>query len=74
MLSVCHLTLYKIGSCSRISMMLPTSARESLHHGTGCGASRRKGRARFCSGEVRVLDLMGAVTRIIPFSETDRRL
>jgi hypothetical protein len=32
------------------------------------------GRACFRSGEIRILDLSGAVTRIIPFSETDRRL
>ena len=32
------------------------------------------GRACFRSGEIRVLDSSGAVTRIIPFSETDRRL
>ncbi len=31
-------------------------------------------RACFRSGEIRILDLSGAVTRIIPFSETDRRL
>ena len=31
-------------------------------------------RACFRSGEIRVLDSSGAVTRIIPFSETDRRL
>ena len=32
------------------------------------------GRACFRSGEIRVLDLSGAVTRIIPFSEPNRRL
>jgi len=32
------------------------------------------GRACFRSGEIRVLDSSGAVARIIPFSETDRRL
>ena len=32
------------------------------------------GRAWFRSGEIRVLDLSGAVTRTIPFSETNRRL
>jgi hypothetical protein len=32
------------------------------------------GRACFRSGEIRVLDSSGAVTRTIPFSETDRRL
>ena len=32
------------------------------------------GRACFRSGEIRILDSSGAVTRIIPFSETDRRL
>jgi hypothetical protein len=31
-------------------------------------------RACFRSGEIRVLDSSGAVTRSIPFSETDRRL
>jgi hypothetical protein len=32
------------------------------------------GRAWFRSGEIRILDLSGNVERIIPFSETDRRL
>ena len=32
------------------------------------------GRVCFRSGEIRILDSSGAVTRIIPFSETDRRL
>jgi hypothetical protein len=32
------------------------------------------GRACFRSGEIRVLDSNGVVTRIIPFSETDRTL
>ena len=32
------------------------------------------GRACFRSGEIRILDLSGAITRIIPFSETDRKL
>jgi hypothetical protein len=32
------------------------------------------GRACFRSGEIRVLDSSGNVERIIPFSETDRRL
>ncbi len=32
------------------------------------------GRACFRSGEIRVLDSGGAVTRTIPFSETDRKL
>jgi hypothetical protein len=32
------------------------------------------GRACFRAGEIRILDSSGAVTRIIPFSETDRRL
>ena len=31
-------------------------------------------RACFRSGEIRIVDSSGAVTRIIPFSETDRRL
>ena len=31
-------------------------------------------RACFRFGEIRILDYSGAVTRIIPFSETDRRL
>jgi len=31
-------------------------------------------RASFRSGEIRVLDSKGAVERIIPFSDTDRRL
>ena len=33
-----------------------------------------KGRTCFRSGEIRILDLRGAVERIIPFNETDRRL
>jgi hypothetical protein len=33
-----------------------------------------KGRACFRSGEIRILDLSGAVKRIIPFSEADRKL
>jgi hypothetical protein len=32
------------------------------------------GRACFRSREIRIRDSSGAVTRIIPFSETDRRL
>jgi hypothetical protein len=32
------------------------------------------GRACFRSGKIRVLDSSGAVARIIPFSETNRRL
>jgi hypothetical protein len=32
------------------------------------------GRASFRSGEIRILDSSGAIARIIPFSETDRRL
>ena len=32
------------------------------------------GRACFRSGEIRVLDSIGAVMRIIPFSEMNRRL
>ena len=32
------------------------------------------GRACFRSGEIRILDSSGEVARIIPFSETDRRL
>ena len=35
--------------------------------------SYAKNRACFRSGEIRVLDSSGAVTRIIPFSERDRR-
>jgi len=31
-------------------------------------------RARFRSGEIRILDSTGAVERIIPFSEADRKL
>ena len=31
-------------------------------------------RARFRSGEIRILDSSGAVERIIPFDETERRL
>jgi hypothetical protein len=31
-------------------------------------------RACFRSGEIRIVDSTGAVTRIIPFGETDRRL
>jgi hypothetical protein len=33
-----------------------------------------KGRAWFRSGEIRILDSTGAVTRIIPFDETNRKL
>jgi len=33
-----------------------------------------QGRACFRSGEIRVLDPTGAVERIIPFNETDRKL
>jgi hypothetical protein len=33
-----------------------------------------QGRACFRSGEIRILDSTGTVTRIIPFDETDRRL
>jgi hypothetical protein len=33
-----------------------------------------QGRAWFRSGEIRILDYTGAVTRVIPFRETDRRL
>jgi len=33
-----------------------------------------KGRARFRSGEIRIVDESGSVQRIIPFSETNRRL
>jgi hypothetical protein len=32
------------------------------------------GRACFRFGEIRILDSSGAITRVIPFSETDRRL
>jgi hypothetical protein len=32
------------------------------------------GRACFRSGEIRILDSSGAVERIIPFSEMDRKL
>jgi len=32
------------------------------------------GRACFRSGEIRILDCDGAVARIIPFTDTDRRL
>ena len=32
------------------------------------------GRACFRSGEIRILDSRGAVARVIPFTETDRRL
>ena len=31
-------------------------------------------RACFCSGEVRILDAIGKVERVIPFNEADRRL
>jgi hypothetical protein len=31
-------------------------------------------RACFRCGEIRILDLSGAIERIIPFDETDRRL
>lgn len=33
-----------------------------------------QGRACFRSGEIRILDRTGAVERIIPFNETDRKL
>ena len=33
-----------------------------------------KSRACFRAGEIRILDSSGAIKRIIPFSETDRRL
>jgi hypothetical protein len=33
-----------------------------------------QGRACFRNGEIRILDSSGAVTRIIPFSEADRKL
>lgn len=33
-----------------------------------------KGRACFCSGEIRICNLDGAVERTIPFSEADRTL
>ena len=36
--------------------------------------SYAKGSACFRSGEIRILDSSGAIKRIIPFSETDRRL
>ena len=36
--------------------------------------SYAQGRACFRSGEIRILDSRGAVERVIPFSETDRRL
>ena len=32
------------------------------------------GRACFRSGEIRILDLNGAITNIVPFNETDRKL
>jgi hypothetical protein len=32
------------------------------------------GQACFRSGEIRVMDSSGAITRIIPFSEVDRKL
>ena len=34
--------------------------------------SYAKGRACFRSGEIRILDRVGAIERVIPFSETDR--
>jgi hypothetical protein len=37
-------------------------------------AQLNQGRACFRSGEIRILDSNGAVERIIPFDETDRRL
>jgi len=36
--------------------------------------SYAKGRACFRSGEIRILDSCGAVERIIPFNEAERRL
>jgi len=36
--------------------------------------SYAKGRACFRSGEIRILDSGGAVERVIPFSEADRKL
>jgi len=33
-----------------------------------------KYRAGFDAGEIRIVDSSGAVTRIVPFDETDRRL
>jgi hypothetical protein len=36
--------------------------------------SYAQARARFRTGEIRVLDLAGKVQRIIPFSEADRKL
>ena len=39
---------------------------DAIDYAIGC--------ACFRSGEIRVLDSSGAVTRIIPFSETGRRL
>jgi len=36
--------------------------------------SYAQGRACFRSGEIRILDSRGAVERIIPFSEADRKL
>ena len=36
--------------------------------------SYAKGRACFRSGEIRILDSSGTVTRIIPFNETHRSL
>jgi len=40
----------------------------------GDAISYAQGRVCFRSGEIRVLDLSGAVTRTIPFSDTDRKL
>ena len=40
----------------------------------GDAISYAQGRARFRSGEIRVLNLRGAVERVIPFSEADRKL
>ena len=36
--------------------------------------SYAQGRACFRSGEIRILDSRGAVERVIPFSEADRKL
>ncbi len=38
------------------------------------GKNYATGRACFRSGEIRILDSSGAVERVIPFSEADRRL
>jgi hypothetical protein len=39
---------------------------EAIHYATSC--------ACFRAGEIRILDSRGAVERIIPFDETERRL